>query len=267
MQRYVASIQYDGSSFHGWQRLNAGLATIQAEIEKALSKVANHPVDVVCAGRTDAGVHGCNQIIHFDTNAERTMRSWIYGANANLPNAISVNWVVPIDNDFHARFSAQCRHYRYIIYNHKIRPSHLSKGVTWTHRPLDEKRMQQAAAYLIGKHNFTSYRSVQCQAKNPVRTIVKLDISRHGYLIVIDIQANAFLHHMVRNIAGVLMAIGCGKREPEWAKAVLDAHDRKKGGVTAAPWGLYFVDVRYPEKFDLPTIALGPYFITPLMSQ
>ncbi|WP_263079779.1 tRNA pseudouridine(38-40) synthase TruA [Endozoicomonas sp. Mp262] len=266
MPRYAASVQYDGSCYHGWQSLKSGLPTIQAEVEKALSKVANHPVNVICAGRTDAGVHGCNQIIHFDTGAERSERGWTYGANTNLPDTIAVNWVKPISEDFHARFSAQWRRYRYVIYNHSIRPAHLPKGLTWNYRPLDVERMQEAAQYLVGEHNFNSYRAVQCQAKNPVRTVSHLKVSRHGRLLVIDIQANAFLHHMVRNIAGVLMAIGCGKKEPVWAKEVLDARDRKQGGVTAAPWGLYFVDVGYPEEFGLPEIDLGPSFAAPLLS-
>ena len=261
MWRYAASVQYDGSCYHGWQRLKVELPTIQAEIESALSKVANHIVKVVCAGRTDAGVHGCNQIIHFDSAAERSERDWTYGANANLPDTVAINWVKLVNDEFHARFSAQWRRYRYIIYNHPIRTSLLPKGFTWDYRPLDEVVMQKAANYLIGKHNFNSYRAVQCQAKNPERTITSLSISRQSRLLIIDIQANAFLHHMVRNIAGVLMTVGCGNREPGWVKTVLDARDRSKGGITAAPWGLYFIDVGYPQYFGLPITELGPSFI------
>lgn len=265
MPRYAASVQYDGSKFHGWQSLKSGLPTIQEGVEKALSKVANHPVSVVCAGRTDAGVHGCNQIIHFDTDAVRSERGWAYGANANLPDEISINWVKPVSDEFHARFSAGWRRYRYVIYNNPIRPAHLHKGVTWNFRPLYEGRMQEAAEYLKGEHDFTSYRAVQCQAKNPVRTITRLDITRHGPILVIDIQANAFLHHMVRNIAGVLMAIGCGKHEPEWAKEVLEARDRAQGGVTAVPHGLYFIDVGYPEMFELPQSQANPFFVAGML--
>ena len=211
MPRYAASVQYDGSRFHGWQSLKTGLPTVQADVETALSKVANHPVSVICAGRTDAGVHGCNQIIHFDSDSVRSERGWAYGANANLCDEISINWVKPVSDEFHARFSATWRRYRYVIFNHPIRPAHLHKGVTWNYRPLDVERMQEAAAYLQGEHDFTSYRAVQCQAKNPVRTISDISVTRHGPLMVLDVQANAFLHHMIRNIAGVLMAIGVWK--------------------------------------------------------
>ena len=265
MPRYAASVQYDGSCFHGWQSLKSGLPTVQAAVEKALSKVANHRVSVVCAGRTDAGVHGCNQIIHFDSDSVRTERGWAYGANANLPDEVSINWVKPVSDDFHARFSARWRRYRYVILNTAVRPAHLHKGITWNYRPLDGQRMRQAAEYLHGEHDFSSYRAVQCQAKNPVRTIRRLEVSRHGPLLVIDIQANAFLHHMVRNIAGVLMAIGCGKHEPEWAKTVLDARDRTQGGVTASPCGLYFVDVGYPAEFELPETPANPFFVSALL--
>lgn len=265
MARYAASVQYDGSEFYGWQRLETGLPSVQEAVEKALSKVANHPVSVICAGRTDARVHGCNQIIHFESDAVRSERGWTYGANTNLPDGVAVNWVKPVSVDFHARFSATWRRYRYVIYNHPIRPAHLHKGVTWNYRPLDVERMQQAAVHLAGEHDFTSYRAVQCQAKNPVRTIEHLRVSQHGDLIVIDVKANAFLHHMVRNIAGVLMAIGCGKQEPNWSKVVLEAKDRAKGGVTAPPYGLYFVDVGYPAEFELPAAPDSPFFVAPFL--
>lgn len=261
MPRYAASIQYDGASYHGWQSLKSGLPTVQAAVEKALSKVANHQVSVVCAGRTDAGVHGCNQIIHFDSDSVRTERGWTYGANTNLPDSVAVNWVKPISDEFHARFSATWRRYRYVILNRPIRPAHLPKGVTWNYRPLDAERMKEAGAHLVGRHDFNAYRAVQCQAKNPVREVTRLDIRRFGDLIVIDIQANAFLHHMVRNIAGVLMAIGSGKYEPAWAKEVLETRDRTQGGVTAPPYGLYFVDVGYPDEFELPETPSSPFFL------
>lgn len=265
MARYAASVQYDGSGYHGWQRLKSGLPTVQSAVEKAITKVANHPVFVVCAGRTDAGVHGCHQVIHFDSDSERSERGWAYGSNANLPDDVSIRWVKPVTDDFHARFSAGWRRYRYVIYNNPIRPAHLPKGVTWNYRPLDEGRMIEAAKHLVGEHDFTSFRAVQCQAKNPVRTISKLNVSRHGKLLVIDIQANAFLHHMVRNIAGVLMSIGTGKYSVDWSKEVLEACDRSEGGVTAPPYGLYFVDVGYPAEFKLPGADPGPMFIAPLM--
>lgn len=265
MSRYAASVQYDGSHYHGWQRLKNDLPTVQAAVEKAISKVANHPVAVVCAGRTDAGVHGCNQIIHFDSDAERIERGWTYGSNTSLPDDIAINWVKPVSHDFHARFSALWRRYRYVIFNHPIRPAHLPKGVTWNYHPLNVERMKAAALQLVGEHDFTSYRTVHCQAKNPVRTISRLDVSRHGNLIVLDIQANAFLHHMVRNIAGVLMAVGSGQHEPEWSEQVLEARDRSAGGVTARSYGLYFVDVGYPDEFGLPASEASPHFVASLL--
>lgn len=263
--RYAACIEYDGAAFHGWQSLKSGLPTIQAAVEAAIGKVANHPISVICAGRTDAGVHGSRQIIHFDTTSVRDDRGWVYGTNTNLPDTIAMRWVKPVSMEFHARFSAQARRYRYIIYNNTIRPAHLSKGVTWNYRLLDVERMREAGRYLVGEHDFTSYRAVQCQAKNPVRTIHHLELNRYGDLIIMDVKANAFLHHMIRNIAGVLMAIGHGKYEPVWAKEVLDARDRRAGGVTAPPWGLYFVDVTYPDEFDLPREPLGPHVVTALL--
>ncbi|WP_246506360.1 tRNA pseudouridine(38-40) synthase TruA [Kistimonas asteriae] len=265
-QRYAVCVEYDGAGYHGWQSLKSGLPTVQQHVEAALSSVANHPVSVVCAGRTDAGVHGCRQIIHFDSPADRVERSWVFGANTHLPDSIALRWVRPVSHDFHARFSALARRYRYVIYNTPVRPAILPRGVTWNYRPLDEQRMAEAARFLIGEHDFTSYRAVQCQAKNPVRKITHLSVKRFGDVLVIDIQANAFLHHMVRNIAGVLMAIGCGKREPIWARDVLEARDRRMGGVTAPPYGLYFVNVIYPAEFDLPEDALGPGFIAPLLN-
>ncbi len=262
--RYAACIEYDGAAFHGWQSLKSGLPTVQAAVEHAIGKVANHKIAVICAGRTDAGVHGSRQIIHFDTTSIRDDRGWVHGTNANLPDTIAMKWVKPMPESFHARFSALARRYRYIIHNGPVRPAHLSRGVTWNYRPLDIERMREAGSHLVGEHDFTSYRAVQCQAKNPVRTIEHLTLNRYGDLIIMDVKANAFLHHMIRNIAGVLMAIGCGKKEPIWAKEVLEARDRRAGGVTAPPWGLYFVDVRYPDEFELPQEALGPHFVTAL---
>ena len=165
MPRYAASVQYDGACYFGWQSLKTGLPTIQSAVEAALSKVANHPVSVICAGRTDARVHGCHQVIHFDSESVRTERGWAYGTNANLPDDIAINWVKPVSEEFHARFSALWRRYRYVIYNHAIRPAHLPKGITWNYRPLDVERMKAAAEYLTGEHDFTSYRAIQCQAK------------------------------------------------------------------------------------------------------
>ena len=264
VSRVAACVEYRGSAYRGWQRQQSGVPSVQEAVEKALSRVANHPVQVFCAGRTDAGVHASCQIIHFDSDAVRSPRNWIHGANANLPADISLSWVQPMGDDFHARFSAMARRYRYGIYNDPVRPAHLSREVTWNYRPLDIDLMRQAAQALLGTHDFTSYRAVGCQAKSPIKTIHHLELLRHGQFIVLDIRASAFLHHMVRNIVGVLMQIGCGERPVEWAAEVLRARDRAQGGLTAPAYGLYLVDVTYPEHFELPRRYLGPHFLSAL---
>jgi len=216
-----------------------------------LSKVANHPVTSICAGRTDTGVHAVEQVIHIEVNVQRRLRAWVLGTNTHLPHDISILWAKEVDDDFHARFSALGRHYRYIILNRAVRPALAFNRMTWEHRPLDIEKMQAAAQFLIGTHDFSSYRAVACQAKTPVRTITQLTISQKNNQIMIDVSANAFLHHMIRNIAGVLIEIGCGQKPPMWAKTVLDYKDRTLGGVTAPPYGLYFMGVDYPEEYGL----------------
>ena len=252
--RIALGIEYDGAQFSGWQ-IQEGVSTVQASVEMALGTVAAAPVRVACAGRTDSGVHALGQVVHFDTEVERSMRSWVFGANANLPKSVSVVWAKPVDETFHARFSARRRHYRYVIYNRAVRPTFLQWRVAWEYRPLDEGRMREAASHLLGEHDFSSYRALACQAKSPVRTVYRLDVSRRGELLLLDLEANAFLHHMVRNIAGVLMAIGAGEREPDWALQVLESRDRTVGGVTAPPHGLYFMSVDYPEEFAIPRLS------------
>lgn len=260
--RYALGIEYAGAKYHGWQsQREEEVATVQETLEQAISKIACHPVSVVCAGRTDTGVNGCYQVVHFDAQVQRPARAWVMGTNTKLPDDIAVLWAKPVSDRFHARFGAMERRYRYIIYSAEVKPAVLSRGVTWTHKRLSVERMQQAAVHLVGEHDFTSYRAVACQAKSPVKTVKSLDVYQKGQLIVIDICANAFLHHMVRNIAGVLMKIGCGEAEVDWSREVLDARDRRMGGVTAPPWGLYFVDVKYPQEFDLPPGNQGPLFL------
>lgn len=261
--RYAAAVEYAGAAYSGWQtQLEHDVNTVQEEVERALSSIANAPVSVVCAGRTDAGVNGCYQIIHFDVPVERPDRAWVMGTNTHLPDDIAILWAQRVSPEFHARFSARARRYRYLIHSAPVKPAILPRGVSWTHKKLDIARMQAAGQHLVGEHDFTSYRAVACQAKSPVRTIRALDVYRSGELIVIDVCANAFLHHMVRNIAGVLMTIGAGEAEVDWSLQVLEARDRRKGGVTAPPWGLYFVDVEYPSEFALPPSELGPYFLS-----
>jgi tRNA pseudouridine38-40 synthase len=250
--RIALGIEYAGSDFFGWQ-IQSHARSVQGCVEAALSQVANHPVAVVCAGRTDTGVHAVGQVVHADVSVQRTMRSWILGSNANLPRDVSILWAQAVDEHFHARFSAQVRHYRYVILNRpKTRPALLANRVTWEYKPLDVERMQAASHYLLGTHDFSSYRATACQAKNPVRTILRLVISKVGEKVIIDISANAFLHHMVRNIAGVLMTIGCGEQPPEWAHTVLEARDRRVGGMTAPAAGLYFCGVDYPSPYIFP---------------
>lgn len=249
--RIAMGVEYDGTSFHGWQ-LQDNLATVQQQLERAVGYVADHPVRVHCAGRTDRGVHGLGQVIHFDTSACRSMRSWMLGSNINLPAEINVTWAKQVPAEFHARFSAHSRHYRYLILNRMTRSAIWRDRAVWVHRPLDVKRMQLAAQHLIGTHDFTSYRALGCQAKSPVRTVGTLRVARHQQRVSIDIEADGFLHHMVRNIAGVLITIGKGEQSVDWSREVLELRDRTLGGVTAPPHGLYLVGVGYPAGFDLP---------------
>lgn len=249
--RIVLGIEYDGSNYHGWQT-QAGITTVQETLEEALGAIANEPISVICAGRTDAGVHAFGQVVHFDTEAERSEHAWIFGSNSNLPHDICVRWAKQVPEDFHARFSATARQYRYLIYNHSIRPSLWRQRAVWHPRHLNEKRMQAAAKYLLGEHDFSSFRGIACQSKTPMREIFNITVERNENFIRLEVRANSFLHHMVRNIAGVLMAIGESKREPIWAQEVLQARDRTLAGVTAAPQGLYLMKVEYSEQYQLP---------------
>jgi tRNA pseudouridine38-40 synthase len=257
--RIGLGLEYDGAEFNGWQS-QRGARTVQGTLETALSKVADHPIKVICGGRTDAGVHAVGQVVHFDTQALRRMRSWVLGANANLPRDIAVTWAQPVAEDFHARFSAISRRYRYVILNRWVRPAVLRTKVTWQHRLLDENRMRQAAAHLVGEHDFTTFRALACQAKNPVRTVHELNVTREHDYVYIDIHANAFLYHMVRNIAGVLMTIGAGGRPVSWAAELLRLRDRVRGGVTAFPDGLYLVHIAYAQRFALSNEFIPPRY-------
>lgn len=257
--RIALMLEYDGSQYHGWQA-QTGLRTVQSALEQALSKVADHDVSVVCAGRTDTGVHATHQVIHFESDKQRTIRAWIHGANSFLPKDVCVKWGKEMPDDFHARYSALSRRYRYIIYNGPIRPALMRSNVTWQYRQLDNRLMHEASQFLLGEQNFTSFRSVECQSKTPMRNVHQLQVSRHGDLVIIDITANAFLHHMVRNIAGVLIAVGSGKRPVSWVSDVLAAQDRKLGAETAPPYGLYLVQVVYPAEFGVINSLAGPLF-------
>lgn len=252
--RFAAIVEYDGTNFSGWQ-FQDGVRTIQDEVEKAISSVANSSVRIVTAGRTDAGVHATGQVIHFNAEVSRDNNAWLRGINSNLPADVAVHWVSQVADDFHARFDATGRHYHYVILNRRTRPTFLLKKVSWDYRELNVARMQTAAKFLVGEHDFSSFRAVACQAKSPVRDLRLLNVSARGDYIVIHVYANAFLHHMVRNLAGVLMTIGAGEQAPEWAKSVLMAQDRTQGGMTAAPDGLYLTAVEYPKARAIPHLS------------
>ncbi|MGA7539360.1 MAG: tRNA pseudouridine(38-40) synthase TruA [Steroidobacteraceae bacterium] len=251
MTRIAVGLEYEGTRYAGWQSQRSA-PTVQGLAESALAKVAAEAVSLVCAGRTDAGVHARGQVAHFDTPAHRSMRAWMLGANAGLPRDISLSWARPVPLHFHARYSAEARTYRYIIFNRASRSGLLAHRATWVHRPLDEKRMAQAAAALEGEHDFSAFRAAQCQAKSPTRRLERLSVARYGDWLTVEATANAFLHHMVRNIAGLLIRIGKGDAPASWAAEVLAGRDRRLGAATAPAAGLYLWRVRYPEAFGLP---------------
>jgi tRNA pseudouridine38-40 synthase len=258
--RVALGIEYDGSRYFGWQR-QAEVDSVQAQLEAALAKVANEPIAIQCAGRTDAGVHATGQVVHFETNAIRKQSAWTLGANVNLPDDIAVRWAKEVDDQFHARFSATARRYRYMIYNHQFRPGILRAGVSHYPGEIDEHKMHQAAQYLVGEQDFTSFRAVQCQSNTPFRCVHEVNVTRQGMYICVDIKANAFLHHMVRNIVGSLLEVGYGRQEISWIKVLLGLKDRTQAAATAKPNGLYLVDVTYPDSYQLPKLALGPLFM------
>ncbi|WP_145559756.1 tRNA pseudouridine(38-40) synthase TruA [Yersinia bercovieri] len=258
--KIALGIEYNGSRYFGWQRQQE-VTSVQACLEAALSKVANAPIGVFCAGRTDAGVHATGQVVHFVTTAVRKDAAWTMGINSHLPGDIAVRWVKTVDEDFHARFSATARRYRYIIFNHRYRPAVLAQGVTHCHQPLDAERMEQAAQCLLGENDFTSFRAVQCQSRTPWRNVKHIKVTRHGAYIVVDIKANAFVHHMVRNIVGSLIEIGCGNQDVTWMAELLALKDRTRAAATAKAEGLYLVSVDYPERFGLPAAPMGPLFL------
>jgi tRNA pseudouridine38-40 synthase len=249
--RIAVGIEYDGSAYAGWQA-QEGLPTIQALAGIALSRVADHPVQLTCAGRTDAGVHALGQVAHFDSEAARNMRSWVLGANSELPKDVSLSWAQAVPDHFHARFSAQARTYRYLIVNRLSRPALLATRACWIHKPLDHESMAAAGRALIGEHDFSAFRAAHCQAKSPVRRLTHLSVVRDGERITVEVTANAFLHHMVRNIAGLLICIGKGESPVSRAAEVLAGRDRMVNAATAPAGGLYLAGVRYPNAFALP---------------
>ncbi len=245
--RIALGVEYQGSHFHGWQLQKSGVRTVQQVVENALSAVANHPVRVFCSGRTDAGVHALEQVIHFDTDAQREDRAWLFGGNVNLPHDVNFKWVKQVDENFHARFNAIARSYEYKIHNHPVRSALLGQYSLWEPRELDVEAMNAACQHLLGEHDFSAFRASLCQAKSPVKTIERIAFSRDGDEVILRVKANAFLHHMVRNLVGTLLKVGRGEREVDWVKQVLDSKDRKQAGMTAEPQGLYFVKAYYPS--------------------
>jgi len=249
--RIALGIEYDGTDFLGWQRLTVG-ASVQAEVERALSKIAAHPVQVSCAGRTDTGVHGRCQVVHFDTTALRDMRGWVLGSCSLLPTSVAVLWAQPVAPEFHARYAARSRRYRYCILNRPIRAALDARRVTWERLPLDAERMHAAMQTLLGAHDFTAFRALSCQAKHPRRTVLAASVRRAGEQLFVDIEANGFLHHMVRNIVGSLLVIGRGERPVAWMAELLAGCDRSVAGPTAPSSGLTFIGPRYEAHWGLP---------------
>lgn len=242
---------YDGAAWHGWQKQPSG-HTIQNQLEKALSQFLASPISTICAGRTDAGVHALNQVVHLDTAISRSAESWVRGLNALLPTSISVQWALPVSTDFHARFSAQNRRYIYVLRNSRVRSPLLHGKVGWVFRPLSLSAMKQAAQFFVGEHDFTTFRSAECQAKSPVRHLRKLEIHQEGEWLVFEFAANAFLQHMIRNMMGALVYVGMGRQEPTWVSYLLMQKDRHLSAPTFAAEGLYLAGVDYPDHYALP---------------
>jgi tRNA pseudouridine38-40 synthase len=249
--RIALGVEYKGTAFCGWQS-QAGVRTVQDCVERALSRVADEPVRVVTAGRTDTGVHATGQVVHFDTGSVRPEYSWLRGANSNLPSDVRVLWIRPVPQRFHARFGAIERAYRYVLYRSTSRPAVLHDLCTWVHYDLDPQLMREAAAALIGGHDFSAFRAAGCQAKTAFRTVRRVTLSHSGHWLWLDIAADAFLQHMVRNIVGSLVLVGRGERPPDWFQQVLASGDRARAGPTAPPEGLYLTKVTYPDEFELP---------------
>jgi len=249
--RYALAIEYDGRAFCGFQSQREGCG-VQDALERALASIAGAPVRVVAAGRTDAGVHATSQIAQFDTDAARPDSAWVRGVNASLPPAAAVLWATPVDAAFHARFAATARHYAYLLQNRAERPALLAGRVGWYHRPLDLDAMSEAAMRLVGTHDFSAFRAAECQAKSPVKTLDRAEVRHDGTLIRFEFSANAFLHHMVRNIVGALVEIGSGRRDAGWIGELLVARDRTRGAATFAADGLYFCGADYDARFRLP---------------
>lgn len=263
--RIALAVEYDGSVYSGWQRqASPELPTVQANLESALSQIADTPVSVICAGRTDSGVHATSQLVHFDTPVDRGDKAWVRGVNSLLPATIRVLWSRQVDQAFHARFSATGRRYFYLIHQAEVASAMFSRHVTHVRKPLDVQAMDEASRYLLGEQDFTSFRAAGCQSNSPNRNVFGAHWRRCGPLLVFDIHANAFLQHMVRNIVGSLMAVGRGEQQPQWIRELLIARDRTQAAMTAPPQGLYLVAVDYPSDCGLPLCKRVPLLVKEL---
>jgi tRNA pseudouridine38-40 synthase len=258
--RIALGLEYDGSAFCGWQTQPTGCG-VQDHLERALSSLAAASIETVAAGRTDTGVHATAQVVHFDSHADRDENAWVRGSNANLDPAARVLWARPVADDFHARYGARSRTYRYLLLNEPVAPSILRGKVGWYHRPLDVGRMADATAFVLGEHDFSSFRDSQCQAKSPVRHLAEARVARRGNLVVFTFRANAFLHHMVRNLVGALVYVGAGKQPVEWLATLLEARDRTRAAPTFMPDGLYLAGIEYEPRFDLPGPRASPLLL------
>src|SRR5688572_7867927 len=249
--RIALGIEYDGASFCGWQTQPSGCG-VQNHVQAALAHIAAEPVETVCAGRTDAGVHALEQVVHFDAGVQRPESAWVRGVNASLPAGCAVLWAREVPGEFHARYSAVNRCYRYVLLNRAVRPAVAQRRVGWFHLPLDLERMRRAGSLFMGEHDFSAFRSSACQARSPVRELRRVDIERRGDFVVFEFCANAFLHHMVRNLVGTLVYVGKGRHPPEWVAEVLASRDRSRAAPTFDPAGLYLARVDYDVAWGLP---------------
>ena len=261
MPRMALGLAYDGSSWQGWQTQPGG-CTVQDSLESALAEFLDHPVATICAGRTDTGVHALEQVVHLDTPANRRLESWVRGLNALLPDSIAVQWAHPVSDDFHARFSAQSRSYVYIVRNTRVRSPLMHGRVGWVYHALNLKPMEDAAQRLLGEHDFSSFRSSQCQAASPIRTLKEASIVQHGDYFLFRFRANAFLHHMIRNLMGALLYIGQGKHQPDWIDELVAQRDRRRAAPTFSPAGLYLSGVEYPAQYQLPSMDSNQALLT-----
>ncbi|MCE5180874.1 MAG: tRNA pseudouridine(38-40) synthase TruA [Betaproteobacteria bacterium] len=257
--RLALGVEYDGSRFCGWQSQPSGCG-VQDALERALTAIASEPIRVVTAGRTDTGVHALHQIVHFDTGATRPDSAWVRGVNALLPDSVGVLWARPVNEEFHARFSAVSRRYLYLLHNHPVRPALLSGKVGWFHQPLDVEAMRQGAQYLLGEHDFSAFRAAECQAKSPVKHIQNITVAQDSDYVLFEFTANAFLHHMVRNLVGSLVYVGKGKHPPAWIGELLGNRDRTCSAPTFAPDGLYLAEIGYEAEWGIPVLSRMPDF-------